>query len=318
MTLPALSKGKPIWIEVTRAEHEHGGDGWEFGTCLWSPSAAKPEPGSSSGRDIYRPMREVQSGDLILHFYHNTWERKGGPHFRLCAYSYAAAPVQETKAEPPKAADWAGRPTYYRIELRDFTELEETLSVPEFLTRHAKELREERGAGVPRYYPFIEYPGRGLQLAQGTYLAVCTPHVYSLFTSILGQAPGASADVHPSAGQQQEFVEGMRLKREVYFFSRNPALVLEAKRRYGYKCKACAFDFEQVYGELGRHYIECHHLNPMSERSSYQGSPALTKIEDVVVLCANCHRMVHKRRPPLTLEELRTLLRARSGQPLHP
>jgi len=36
-TLPPEPKAR-VWIEDTKSEHQHGGPGWEFGTCLWSPS----------------------------------------------------------------------------------------------------------------------------------------------------------------------------------------------------------------------------------------------------------------------------------------
>jgi hypothetical protein len=132
-------------------------------------------------------MREVQRGDLILHFYHNSWERTGSPHFRLCGYSYAAASFQEISTEPPSAGEWAGRDTYYRIELAGFTELENALSIPELIARHADVIKKEKASGVPKHYPFAEY-GDEIRLAQGTYLATCTTSLYGLITEALGQA----------------------------------------------------------------------------------------------------------------------------------
>lgn len=69
-------------------------------------------------------------------------------------------------------------------------------------------------------------------------------------------------------------------------------------------CEACGFDFEQVYGDRGRGFVECHHLLPISELD-----PATpTRLEDLALLCANCHRMVHVSRPWLDLEQLKQLL----------
>src|SRR4051794_38270735 len=50
-----------IWVENTKSVHQHGGQGWEFGKCLWSPSR------SSHGKDWYGVMRRVAPGDLIIH-----------------------------------------------------------------------------------------------------------------------------------------------------------------------------------------------------------------------------------------------------------
>ena len=70
------------------------------------------------------------------------------------------------------------------------------------------------------------------------------------------------------------------------------------------RCEACGFDFELAYGERGKGFIECHHLIPVSELD-----PATpTRLEDLALLCANCHRMVHAKRPWLSIEELRQLL----------
>jgi 5-methylcytosine-specific restriction protein A len=52
----------------------------------------------------------------------------------------------------------------------------------------------------------------------------------------------------------------------------------------------CGFDFELVYGELGKDFAHIHHLNPLADKSS----PSLTRLDDLVVVCANCHAMIHK------------------------
>ena len=163
---------------MTKADHEHGGDGWEFGTCLWCPSTAKPEAGKTAGRDISRRCG-------VLHSI-TTAGSKGITPLQLCGYSHAAASFPEP-TEPPKAAEWAGRDSYYRIGLAGFTELERALSIPELIAQHADVIKKEKASGVPKYYPFAEY-GEGLRLAHGTYLATCTTSLYGLMTEALGQA----------------------------------------------------------------------------------------------------------------------------------
>lgn len=56
------------------------------------------------------------------------------------------------------------------------------------------------------------------------------------------------------------------------------------------KCEACDFNFEKKYGELGKGYIECHHIIPLSH---FQVSRE-TKLEDLALLCSNCHGMIHR------------------------
>jgi hypothetical protein len=38
-----------------------------------------------------------------------------------------------------------------------------------------------------------------------------------------------------------------------------------------------------------------------------------TRVEDLVLVCANCHRIIHRKRPWLSIGELRTLSFAKTG-----
>lgn len=52
------------FIEITKSDHQHGGMGWEFGTCLWSPTQNR------AGSDRYSIMRVPEAGDRVIHVYH--------------------------------------------------------------------------------------------------------------------------------------------------------------------------------------------------------------------------------------------------------
>ncbi|MFB9602818.1 HNH endonuclease [Streptomyces roseofulvus] len=71
-------------------------------------------------------------------------------------------------------------------------------------------------------------------------------------------------------------------------------------------CEACGFDFEQVYGDRGAGYIECHHVVPLHEAGEGR-----TKLSDLALICANCHRMIHRRAPWPTPDELRASIEQR-------
>lgn len=90
---------------------------------------------------------------------------------------------------------------------------------------------------------------------------------------------------------------------------RNPRLRKEAIRIHGCSCQACGFNYRTVYGEWGDGFIEVHHLIPLGgiEKKERETNPET----DLVVLCANCHRMVHRRRGiTLSLEELKGKINA--------
>jgi 5-methylcytosine-specific restriction protein A len=67
------------------------------------------------------------------------------------------------------------------------------------------------------------------------------------------------------------------------------------------KCEACDFDFEITYGELGKGYIECHHIIPLS---NFQVNKETT-LDDLALLCSNCHRMIHKDLSISTIKEFK-------------
>ena len=73
---------------------------------------------------------------------------------------------------------------------------------------------------------------------------------------------------------------------------RNQKLAKTAKQYHGYTCQACGMNFEEVYGEIGKGYIEAHHLQPIASLKGKKVSRDPTK--DFAVLCANCHRMIHR------------------------
>lgn len=69
-------------------------------------------------------------------------------------------------------------------------------------------------------------------------------------------------------------------------------------------CEACTFDFHQTYGELGFKYIECHHKTPLSDFTSQ----TKTTLNDLALVCANCHRMLHRKIDTLSVAALKHLL----------
>lgn len=108
---------------------------------------------------------------------------------------------------------------------------------------------------------------------------------------------------------EDEFPEGRILFREHRARERNHALVKAAKNRFlksdgRLACQACGFVFKDKYGVLGEGYIECHHVIAVSELKPN----SKTKLSDIALLCSNCHRMVHRRRPSLSMDELKTLV----------
>jgi len=73
------------------------------------------------------------------------------------------------------------------------------------------------------------------------------------------------------------------------------------------KCQACCFDFEEYYGEYGKNFIEIHHQKPVFQFNGDDLERTIEEaLENVIPVCSNCHRMIHRKRDnPLSLEELK-------------
>ena len=102
-------------------------------------------------------------------------------------------------------------------------------------------------------------------------------------------------------------VEGGRSMILSTRYERNRANRQAAIRIHGTVCQVCGFDFLEHYGEIGRDYIEVHHLRPLS---TLDEQVPVDPAADLACLCANCHRMMHRSRVHvMTVEELRQLYR---------
>ena len=119
------------------------------------------------------------------------------------------------------------------------------------------------------------------------------------------------AQAQIEAATSETAMEGAPVTRLVNTYERNPWLRAAAIAIHGVTCQACGFSFHAVYGAQGEGFIEVHHLRPLSEQN---GEASVNPRTDMAVLCANCHRMIHRHaNEPLTPELLRTLLGQNRG-----
>ncbi|MBD1889186.1 DUF3427 domain-containing protein [Coleofasciculus sp. FACHB-SPT9] len=99
--------------------------------------------------------------------------------------------------------------------------------------------------------------------------------------------------------------EGAVCKVSVNAYERNPVVRQQCIKHYGTSCYICGFNFGKIFGKLGEGFIHVHHLRPLSEiREEYEVNP----VEDLRPVCPNCHAMIHRRSPPLSIEEVKVLI----------
>jgi len=111
---------------------------------------------------------------------------------------------------------------------------------------------------------------------------------------------------------RDSFPEGKLKERLHKQRERNSSLIKAVKKEAleqcgKLECQCCGFDYEAKYGELGREFIEAHHTKPVSELHQ---DGEKTQKEDIALVCANCHRMLHRKRPWLKMNELKKLTNA--------
>jgi predicted HNH restriction endonuclease len=104
--------------------------------------------------------------------------------------------------------------------------------------------------------------------------------------------------------------EGMKIivEKEIYIRSkqlRDYALSYFEEKN-GLNCTCCGFNFSNFYGrEIGDGFIEMHHIKPIFQ---YQGDNLVQTIKsailNIVPLCSNCHRMIHRHGKQLLQIEL--------------
>ncbi|WP_343556840.1 HNH endonuclease [Sphingobacterium sp.] len=90
-------------------------------------------------------------------------------------------------------------------------------------------------------------------------------------------------------------------------YERDPKLRERAIEIHGLTCMGCGFNFEKVYGEWGAGFIHVHHTKPLSDG---EGERIVNAETDMIVLCPNCHYMIHRRKKKtLSLDELHYYLK---------
>lgn len=109
---------------------------------------------------------------------------------------------------------------------------------------------------------------------------------------------------------REGFIEGKRVERKHLSRERNPKVIKLAKASFKKKhgrlfCEICGFDFQKIYGAIGEDFIEAHHTLPLD---NIEDEIVETKVEDIALLCSNCHKMIHRKRPWLEMDDLKLLL----------
>lgn len=258
------------WIEKTYPSQRDKGTFTKF---LASPTE------SSDGKDIYRHMREVQVDDIVYHLDQDTNELVG---YSEVADSYCVININN-QAE-------------YNVNLHNFHTFDQPINIDNFLSdsKNRKLLDKLKLVEKLEVFYMLKKNNR-YYIKQGGYLTPLDTRLVKLFN------PNILYDVaHPGIEEDEEsFREGKIKYRLHRTKERNRKLIQKVKDNFKRKnngklyCQCCSFNFTDKYGAIGDNFIEAHHLVPVSQiDEDHETTP-----DKIVLLCSNCHRMIHRYRP---------------------
>lgn len=198
------------------------------------------------------------------------------------------------------SADWevgsTGRKQPAFSESREHLRLveEEGYDLLTFAIEHSEERRDDAGVGPAKIRGF-------------------TPKLEQRSLRRIGQQWYASDGLAGSSlpeevHEPQAYVEGASVVVSINAYERNASARAACLAHYGHACAVCGFSFKATYGEIGEGYIHVHHVVPLS---AIGGGYVVDPVADLVPLCPNCHAMIHRTQPALTIEQLRSCVEGR-------
>jgi len=103
----------------------------------------------------------------------------------------------------------------------------------------------------------------------------------------------------------ERYAEGAKVSVTINAFERSGAARKACIQSHGTLCAACGFDFRAFYGVIGEGFTHVHHIVPIG---SVGEQHEIDPVQDLIPVCPNCHAMIHRVDPPLTIPQLRKLI----------
>jgi predicted HNH restriction endonuclease len=127
-------------------------------------------------------------------------------------------------------------------------------------------------------------------------------------SAIPGYTLGSENSVDPTTTYERAtYAEGARQDVVQTQIERSGAARNACIAAHGTACAACGFNFGAVYGAIGEGFIHVHHCNPVS-----LGVRDVDPISEMRPLCPNCHAMVHRENPPISITNLKQIIASKA------
>lgn len=132
--------------------------------------------------------------------------------------------------------------------------------------------------------------------------------IWNLFNNYLCEIEDKDySNISPTDSCCEEGEKYIIKHRQQEILHRNSRIVKAAKQQALIKgngrvfCECCGFDFYNIYGEIGRCFIECHHKKFISQ------GKRLTYTTDLAMVCSNCHSILHRKKEDGTYHNIESL-----------
>ena len=132
-----------------------------------------------------------------------------------------------------------------------------------------------------------------------------TPIDVDVFNQFNIWCEGQASETKIKHYEIDEVQEGERVKKELNIMLRDTRIVALKKANSKYTCEICGLKYQDKYGNLGKEFIVAHHLQPLSGREH----SSRTRLGDLILVCSNCHDMMHRKNPPISPERLREIVK---------
>jgi len=152
-----------IFIEMSRDE-VHGGGGWAFPRCVWSPASRRD--GFPQG--YWNRILRIEDGDTVIHL------RGIKPHAYFVGHSVALGGGFQTQSRPPRPRVWNYARSFFRANLRDFKHFRPPFNLGEIFEQRREALEAyywKNRARQEKLAIFYNLRDGNLQCANGAYMS---------------------------------------------------------------------------------------------------------------------------------------------------
>ena len=212
--------------------------------------------------------------------------------------------------------------TYYpnipRTDSKEMRELSDVIKKiqPKLQTRGSDTFRSAGSVHgkIMNFHKFNpSYPGKGLPNH-----SELDEQIYRIFENDRNSLSQIADAIKSSVESEEAYVidcydlevsEGKPQARVHLYRERSKEIISKKKEKVlndtgQLQCEGCGFEFVKTYSRRGYGFIECHHTKPVSEMKAGD----TTTLDDLCLICSNCHRMIHRHRPWLTMDQLKELV----------